>query len=90
MKKTAGEKPKSPIEKLPVDFMYNLPVIEFTGNRQVTVEGSTGVLQYESEVVRINTKSMVIAFYGRGLTLKCISPTAIVIDGFITSTEFIT
>jgi sporulation protein YqfC len=87
MKKTSKEKS---LPKLPVDFMYNLPVIEFTGNRQVTVEGSTGVLQYNSEVVRINTNSMVLAFCGRGLTLKCISPTAIVIEGFITSTEFIT
>ena len=90
MKKPAKEKNKSVIGKLPVDFMYNLPVIEFTANRQVTVEGSTGVLQYEKEVIRINTNSMVIAFNGRNLSLKCISSTAIVIDGFITSTEFIT
>ncbi len=75
---------------IPVDFMYNLPVIEFTGNRQVLVEGSTGVLQYESEVVRINTKTMVVAFYGRDLTLKCISATGVIISGFITKTEFTT
>lgn len=84
MKKSKGEK-----SILPVDLMYNLPVIEFTGNRRVTVEGSTGVLKYESEIIRINTNSVVLAFYGRGLTLKCISPTSIVIEGFITSTEFI-
>lgn len=84
MKKSKGEK-----SILPVDLMYNLPVIEFTGNRRVTVEGSTGVLKYESEIIRINTNSVVLAFNGRGLTLKCISPTSIVIEGFITSTEFI-
>lgn len=87
MKKSAKDKSSG---RLPVDFMYNLPVIEFTGNRQVTLEGSTGVLQYGTEVVRINTNSMVISFCGRGLTLKCISPTAIVIEGFITGAEFIT
>ncbi len=73
---------------LPVDFMYNLPIIEFTGNRRVSVEGSTGVLQYESEVVRINTRPLVLCFRGRGLSLKCISPTCIVIEGCIMSTEF--
>ncbi len=75
--------------KIPLELTYNLPVIEFTGDRTVMVEGSTGVLKYESEVIRINTRSMVIAFYGRGLTLKCISPTAVIIDGCITNTEFI-
>jgi len=75
--------------KFPIELTYNLPIIEFTGDRSVMVEGSTGVLKYESEVVRINTRSMVIAFYGRGLTLKCISPSSVIIDGCITKTEFI-
>ncbi|MCR5653641.1 MAG: YabP/YqfC family sporulation protein [Ruminococcus sp.] len=75
--------------KIPVELTYSLPIIEFTGDRSVIVEGSTGVLKYESELVSINTRSMVIAFYGRGLTLKCISPTAVIIDGCITKTEFI-
>ena len=75
--------------KIPAELTYNLPIIEFTGDRSVLVEGSSGVLKYESDVVRINTRSMIIAFYGRGLTLKCISPTAVIIDGYITKTEFI-
>ncbi|MBQ7505573.1 MAG: YabP/YqfC family sporulation protein [Ruminococcus sp.] len=75
--------------KIPAELTYNLPIIEFTGDRSVLVEGSTGVLKYESEVVRINTRSMIIAFFGRGLTLKCISPTAVIIDGYITKTEFL-
>lgn len=75
--------------KIPVELTYSLPIIEFTGDRSVIVEGSTGVLKYESEVIRINTRSMVIAFFGRGLSLKCISPTAVIIEGCITKTEFI-
>lgn len=75
--------------KIPAELTYNLPIIEFTGDRSVLVEGSTGVLKYESDVVRINTRSMIIAFFGRGLTLKCISPTAVIIDGYIAKTEFI-
>ncbi|MBR2109565.1 MAG: YabP/YqfC family sporulation protein [Ruminococcus sp.] len=75
--------------KIPSELTYNLPIIEFTGDRSVLVEGSTGVLKYDSEIVRINTRSMIIAFFGRGLTLKCISPTAVIIDGYITKTEFI-
>lgn len=74
---------------VPVEFNGNIPVLEFSGNRQVTIEGSTGVLQYESEVIKINTKIMVVAFYGRNLNLKSISPLTVIIEGFISKTEFI-
>lgn len=75
--------------RIPYELTFNLPIIEFTGDKSVIVEGSTGVLKYEDDLIRINTRSMVIAFFGRGLTLKCISPTAVIIDGCITKTEFI-
>ena len=74
---------------IPADLSGSMPVLEFSGNRQVTIEGSTGVLQYESEVIKINTKIMVIAFFGRNLNLKSISPMTVIIEGFITKTEFV-
>ncbi len=75
--------------KLPVDFHYNLPVIEFTGNKSAMIEGSTGVLHYGEDVVRINTRMAVVAFKGRGLSIKCISATCVIVEGFILSVEFI-
>lgn len=74
---------------LPIEFNYNLPVIEFTGNRSATVEGSTGVLHYSDDVIRINTRKFVIAFSGRGLSIKCISPTCVIVEGYIINVEFI-
>jgi len=76
-------------EFVPASFNGSMPVLEFSGNRQVTVEGSTGVLQYDSEVIKINTKFMILAFYGRNLNLKSISPMTVIIEGFITKTEFV-
>ena len=76
MKKTSHKQRKTPFE-----LMYNLPVIEFTGDRRVMVEGSTGVLKYERDVIRLNTRSMVVCFFGRGLSLTCISPTTVIIEG---------
>lgn len=77
-------------KELPVDFRSGLPVLELTGNRRVTVEGSAGILKYESELVRLNTSSMVISFCGRGLTLRCISATSVVVEGYITNIDFMT
>ncbi len=75
--------------KLPVDLRGSLPVIEFSGNRSVTVEGSSGVLHYSDSEVRINTRSAVLNFKGRGLRINCISPTCVIVEGFILNLEFI-
>jgi sporulation protein YqfC len=83
-----NRKPRSAFPGLSLELSGRMPIIEFTGNRRVLIEGSTGVLRYESEVVSINTRSMTVTFNGRGLTLKSISPTAVIIDGIITDTRF--
>ena len=64
------------------------PCIEFSGNREVVIEGSKGVLEYSPDCIRVNTCCMVISVSGRELNLRCISDTALIIDGFITAAEF--
>lgn len=68
--------------------MGELPFFEMDGNREVRVEGCKGVLEYSTSVIRINTNQMVTCFKGRGLNLKSLSPTSLVIVGFITSIDF--
>lgn len=62
--------------------------MELTGNREAVLEGSRGVLEYSTEVVRVNTDGMIVSFFGRELDLRCISPSALIIGGFITGIEF--
>ena len=52
------------------------------------MEGSKGVLEYSAERIRVNTADMIITFSGRELDLKCISDSALIIDGFITDIGF--
>lgn len=65
------------------------PLLELLGNRRVTVEGSTGILLYESENIKINTSRMLLSIHGRGLRLRCISQSCVEIDGFISNLEFL-
>lgn len=65
------------------------PILEAVGNRQVTVEGSAGILLYESECIKISTGRMLIAFAGRGLRVRCISGSCVEISGFISNIEFL-
>ena len=66
----------------------NEPCIELSGNREILIEGGRGVLEYTDEAVRVNTDSMILTVAGRGLNLKCISDSALIISGFITSLRF--
>ena len=70
--------------------MGGMSVIEMLGNRRITLEGSTGILLYESENIKINTRKMVVSFCGRGLCVRCISSSCVEIDGFVTKIEFLT
>ena len=66
----------------------NSACIELNGNREALIEGGRGVLEYSPETVRVNTADMIVTVSGRGLNLRCISATALIVDGFITQIEF--
>lgn len=68
--------------------MDGLPCIELSGNREAVLEGSKGVLEYSPETVRVSAQGMIVSFFGRELDLRCISPSALIIGGWITGVEF--
>lgn len=76
--------------RIPIIEAGTQPLIEMTGNRQITVEGSTGILLYESENIKINTTGPIISFFGRGLSVRCITGSSVEIFGFVNKIEFIT
>lgn len=75
-------------DKIPPQFLAGLPHLELLGNRQITVEGSRGILKYSDDTIRINAGSMVITFCGRGLNVRCIAPDCTMVEGFVTKIEF--
>lgn len=79
------QKEKRRLTALPA---INEPCMEISGNREILIEGSKGVLEYTSEAVRVNTDPMMLTVCGRGLNLRCISDSALIIDGIITSLSF--
>ncbi len=80
-------KEKARIPRMEMGFA---PLIDMVGNRQVTVEGSTGILLYESENIKVSAGRIILSFGGRGLRLRCISGSCVEISGFISKIEFLT
>lgn len=70
------------------DIFRDRSHIEIDGNTSVSIEGSRGVLEYSDTVIRVNLGDTSVSFTGRGLNLKCISPTSLDIEGFIMGIEF--
>lgn len=63
--------------------------MEINGNTEAVVEGCGGVLEYSEESVRIRSGKMIVRFVGRGLTIKCLTADALVINGFLTGIEYL-
>ena len=64
--------------------------MEINGNTEVIVEGCSGVLEYDTDVVRIKTGRLVVRFTGRNLVIKCLTVDSLVVTGFVTGIEFLT
>lgn len=82
------EHPKETKRKTSFLSTLNAPCIELSGNRELLIEGSKGVLSYSADSVRVNTGGMIVNVAGRELDLRCISDSALIIDGFIMSLSF--
>ena len=65
------------------------PLIEIVGNRRVTVEGSTGILLYETGCIKLSAGDLVLSFEGRGMSLHCVSGSYVEVEGFITKVDFL-
>ncbi len=76
--------------EFPETAIAGTALLQIAGNREATIDGSQGVLEYNEECIRINAGKMMLKFSGRGLSLKCLSGETLVIEGFITQIEFLT
>ena len=71
------------------ELLGSNPTIEISGNNRMTVEGIRGILEYSKIQIRVSIGKMSLQIKGRGLDLKCISPTSIVVEGFILTVEYL-
>lgn len=75
--------------ELPVGSLSAAARIELSGNRRAVVEGCRGIVEYENEVIRLNTDSGIVRFMGRELTMSCLTEDNAVIEGTILSLEYL-
>lgn len=65
------------------------PLIEIVDNREMSIEGSRGIVEYNDDIIRVNLGKKLISIKGRGLTLQNLSKTNLSIKGYIICVEFL-
>ena len=66
---------------IPKDIMMGLPKITITGNEEITIENHKGIILFERNLIKINTKIKVIDIQGEDFEILYIGDSTITISG---------
>ena len=66
---------------LPNDVILNLPKITIVGNTEITIENHKGIILFERNIIKINTKVKVINIEGENFEILYIGDSTITISG---------
>lgn len=78
------------VEKLdlPKDVMLNLPKITIIGNDEITIENHKGIILFERNIIKINTKVKVVNIEGENFEILYIGDSTITISGKFKSISY--
>lgn len=75
--------------ELPKEITLDLPKITLVGNLQLNIENHKGIIEYNTQRIRISSNSGMIKIIGQNLYIKTIIKEEIIITGEINSFEYI-
>ncbi len=62
--------------------------LEMVENREATLEGCRGVLEYDENCIKLSCDKMTIRFIGRELYIRCLTADTAQVEGVIVSVDF--
>ena len=86
-KKISVREKISNILELPDDIMLDMPKITLTGNKSIIIENYKGLVEYDNEVIKLNTGIGLIVIKGKRLLINEIAREDIMVSGEITGIE---
>lgn len=87
MSKSKKGKTKRPIT-VPEAFSAE-PKIEMLGNREIIIDGCNGVVEYDENIIKLNTGTLVIGITGADLIIRSFDNNVAVICGKIVEISFV-
>lgn len=86
--KFISPKGKSKIKLSHTEIFSSDSRIEIFSNRELILEGCSGVLQFNDDYIKLALKSGNLILYGKGFDISGFSEKTITVRGFIESVEF--
>lgn len=77
------------ILELPVGSLSDAVRIEIMGNRRAVIDGCHGIVEYSDGLIRLQSGDGMIRFTGSSLSISCLTEDSAVIEGVITSLEYL-
>ena len=74
---------------LPSDLFLGLPLLSFTGNKELYLSNHRGILLFSPEEIDVLGENMQIQVKGKSLNIVSYSKEELVINGYISSVNFI-
>lgn len=74
--------------ELPKDIVLDIPRITMLGQNQINIENHKGIIEYDEDIIRINTGNGILKIIGKGLAIKSVIQEEIIIEGEIFSLSF--
>lgn len=75
--------------EIPEEVVLDMPFISLRGSSEAVVENYKGIIEYNSDKIRINTTVGILKFTGNKMTIKCLDLNNIIITGCISQIEFL-
>lgn len=75
--------------ELPKEVTLNIPILKVTGKNDIYIENHRGIIEYSSEILRINSEIGIIKIIGKNLYIKEINKEEIFIVGEVSIIEII-
>ena len=74
---------------LPADLVAGLSHLEILGDRQLFLEGHSGILSYGTEQIDVSAGALTLRIRGRDLALRAMTEDELRIQGTIRGIEFL-
>lgn len=89
--KRQGSVPKHVADFLdvPLPAVCSVPRIELYGDREFSIEGAAGIIEYDENQICIATSDRIVRVIGSGLNITLLNDKNMTVTGIVLSIEFI-
>ncbi|MCC8023451.1 MAG: YabP/YqfC family sporulation protein [Clostridiales bacterium] len=74
--------------EFPKELIPGMANIELLGNRECVIDGCKGILEYDSDKIKLNLGGQTLSFSGQDLTIRSLNNESTVVEGLIMTMEF--